>query len=64
MLFYSIYNDFGSFSDALYRSLLVSIVETVPIGNVVDHFVSKVLFSCLKLSQKIDSSPSEIGDLL
>ncbi|KAI6696158.1 hypothetical protein NL676_016277, partial [Syzygium grande] len=50
-----------SFSDALYCSLLVSIVETVPIGNVVDHFVSKVLFSCLKLSQKIDSSPSEIG---
>ncbi|KAF8044357.1 hypothetical protein BT93_A2372 [Corymbia citriodora subsp. variegata] len=50
-----------SFSDASYCSLLVSIVETVPIGNVVDRFVSKVLSSCLKLSQKIDSSPSEIG---
>ncbi|XP_030533160.1 uncharacterized protein At3g06530 isoform X1 [Rhodamnia argentea] len=50
-----------SFSDASCCSLLVSIVETVPLGNVVDCFVSKVLFSCLKLSQKNDSSPSEIG---
>lgn len=50
-----------SFSDASCCSLLVSIVETVPLGNVIDRFVSKILFSCLKLSQKIDSSSSEIG---
>ncbi|KAL4595949.1 hypothetical protein ACB092_12G129000 [Castanea dentata] len=51
-----------SSSDELCRLALVSIIETVPVKDEVFHVVSKVLLSCLKLSQKIgDPGSSESG---
>ncbi|KAM3682910.1 hypothetical protein ACJW31_12G106500 [Castanea mollissima] len=51
-----------SSSDELCHLALVSIIETVPVKDEVFHVVSKVLLSCLKLSQKIgDPGSSESG---
>lgn len=48
---------FHSSSDDTYHHVLVSILEIVPIKNFVDRVVSKVLLSCMKMSQK-NSNPS------
>jgi hypothetical protein len=54
-----------SSSDELCHRALVSIIETVPVKDFVFHVVSKVLKSCIKLSQKIgDSAASESGIIL
>lgn len=54
-----------SSSDELCHLALVSIIETVPVKDLVFHVVSKVLKSCMKLSQKIDdSTASESGIIL
>ncbi|XP_075648528.1 uncharacterized protein At3g06530 isoform X3 [Castanea sativa] len=51
-----------SSSDELCHLALVSMIETVPVKDEVFHVVSKVLLSCLKLSQKIgDPGSSESG---
>ncbi|KAK7852331.1 uncharacterized protein CFP56_039361 [Quercus suber] len=51
-----------SSSDELCRLALVSIIETVPVKDLVFHVVRKVLLSCMKLSQKIgDPGSSESG---
>ncbi|KAG6781264.1 hypothetical protein POTOM_014155 [Populus tomentosa] len=47
----------NSSSDDTYHHVLVSILEIVPIKNFVDRVVSKVLLSCMKMSQK-NSNPS------
>ncbi|XP_030935775.1 uncharacterized protein At3g06530 [Quercus lobata] len=53
--------DCSSF-DELCRLALVSIIETVPVKDLVFHVVSKVLLSCMKLSQKMgDPGSSESG---
>ncbi|KAJ0099511.1 hypothetical protein Patl1_20742 [Pistacia atlantica] len=43
--------DYSS-SDDLCHLALISIIEKVPLKNLVDHVTSKVLLSCLRLSQK------------
>ncbi|KAF5743615.1 hypothetical protein HS088_TW08G00200 [Tripterygium wilfordii] len=51
-----------SSSDDSCRLALLSIIETVPVNNLVGHVVFKVLSSCVKLSQKkSDSTPPESG---
>lgn len=47
-----------SSSDDLCLPALISIIENVPIKNLVDHVTSKVLLSCLRLSQKDNNLPS------
>ncbi|XP_044468232.1 uncharacterized protein At3g06530-like [Mangifera indica] len=49
--------DYSS-SDDLCLPALISIIENVPIKNLVDHVTSKVLLSCLRLSQKDNNLPS------
>lgn len=54
-----------SSSDELCHLALVSILETVPVKDLVSHVVCKVLLSCMKLAQKIgNSGSSESGMLL
>ncbi|KAH7557345.1 hypothetical protein JRO89_XS11G0129200 [Xanthoceras sorbifolium] len=47
--------DYSS-SDESCHLALISIIEKVPIKNLVDHVISKVLLSCLRLSQKDSNS--------
>lgn len=47
-----------SSSDELCHLALVSILETVPVKDLVSHVVCKVLLSCMKLAQKIGNSGS------
>lgn len=50
--------DYSS-SDELCHLTLISIIEKIPIKNLVGHVISKVLLSCLRLSQKdSNSTPS------
>lgn len=49
--------DFCS-SDELCHLTLISIIEKVPMKNLVGHVVSNILFSCLRLSQKDSNSTS------
>uniref|UniRef100_A0A6N2JZM9 BP28 C-terminal domain-containing protein n=1 Tax=Salix viminalis TaxID=40686 RepID=A0A6N2JZM9_SALVM len=51
----------NSSSDDTYHHVLVSILETVPIKNFVDRIVSKVLLSCMRMSQKNSNSSSQSG---
>lgn len=51
----------NSSSDDTYHHVLVSILETVPIKNFVDRVVSKVLLSCMKMSQKNSNPSSQSG---
>ena len=39
-------------SDDSYHLALISVIDTVPLRNLVDHIVSKILLSCMKLSEK------------
>jgi hypothetical protein len=55
---------FHSSSDDTYHHVLVTILETVPIKNFVDRVVSKVLLSCMKMSQKNSNPSSQSGMLL
>ncbi|CAK7335892.1 unnamed protein product [Dovyalis caffra] len=48
----------NSSSDDTCHRVLVSILETVPVKNFVDRVVSKVLLSCMKMSQKNSNSVS------
>ncbi|XWS60132.1 hypothetical protein CRYUN_Cryun07bG0008200 [Craigia yunnanensis] len=41
-----------SSSDDSYHLALISVIDTVPLRNLVDHIVSKILLSCMKLSEK------------
>ncbi|XP_020540628.2 uncharacterized protein At3g06530 isoform X2 [Jatropha curcas] len=52
--------DYSSEDDASCRAL-ISIIEIVPVKNFVEQVVSKVLMSCIKMRQRIDSTPSESG---
>ncbi|XP_050225155.1 uncharacterized protein At3g06530 isoform X2 [Mercurialis annua] len=53
--------DYSSSDDACCCAL-ISIIERVPVKNSVEHIVSRVLFSCIKMAQKSDSSmPSLSG---
>uniref|UniRef100_A0A2P2MAY2 Uncharacterized protein At3g06530 n=1 Tax=Rhizophora mucronata TaxID=61149 RepID=A0A2P2MAY2_RHIMU len=53
--------DYSS-SNAACHAALISILEKVPLKGSVDHLVSKVLLSCMKLSQRNNSSASsELG---
>ncbi|KAH9678614.1 hypothetical protein KPL71_025786 [Citrus sinensis] len=45
-------------SDELCHLTLISIIEKVPMKNLVGHVVSNILFSCLRLSQKDSNSTS------
>lgn len=45
-----------SSSDELCHLTLISIIEKVPMKNLVGHVVSNILFSCLRLSQKDSNS--------
>eukprot|EP00257_Ricinus_communis_P020965 XP_015580336.1 uncharacterized protein At3g06530 [Ricinus communis] len=52
-----------SCSDDASCCALISVIETVPIKNYVEHVVSRVLLSCIKLTQRNDhSTPSESGN--
>ncbi|XP_021654039.2 uncharacterized protein At3g06530 isoform X1 [Hevea brasiliensis] len=53
--------DNSSSDDASCRTL-ISIIETVPVKNFVEHLVSRVLLSCIKMTQRNDNPiPSESG---
>nr|KYP73393.1 Uncharacterized protein At3g06530 family [Cajanus cajan] len=47
-----------SSSDENCQRTLLSLVEKVPINNIVYHVVTKILSTCVKLSQKVDDSTS------
>ncbi|KAI9160506.1 hypothetical protein LWI28_008767 [Acer negundo] len=47
--------DYSSSDDSCHLAL-ISIIEKVPIKNLVDHVISKVLLSCLRLSKKDSDS--------
>lgn len=63
LLFLNLLLFFHSSSDDTYHHVLVSILETVPIKNFVDRIVSKVLLSCMRMSQKNSNSSSQSGML-
>ncbi|XP_021285623.1 uncharacterized protein At3g06530 isoform X2 [Herrania umbratica] len=47
-----------SSSDDSYLLALISVIDTVPLMNLVDHIVSKILLCCMKLSEKYGNSAS------
>ncbi|KAK9292213.1 hypothetical protein L1049_020175 [Liquidambar formosana] len=50
-------------SDDLCHLALISIIETIPVKDFVDRLVSKVLFSCMRLSERMsNSNSSESGN--
>lgn len=50
-------------SDDSCHLALISIIKTIPLKDFVDQLVSKVLFSCIRLSEKLcDSTSSESGN--
>ncbi|CAI8586853.1 unnamed protein product [Vicia faba] len=47
-----------SSKDEYYQQALLSLIEKVPINDSVHHMVTKILSTCVKLSQKVDDSIS------
>ncbi|XVF08520.1 hypothetical protein REPUB_Repub07fG0010000 [Reevesia pubescens] len=51
-----------SSSDDSYHLALISVIDTVPLRNLVDHIILKILSSCMKLSERAGNSAfSESG---
>lgn len=49
-------------SDEYCQQTLLSLIEIIPINSFVDHVVTTILSTCVKLSQKVgDSTPSMSG---
>ncbi|XVE56436.1 hypothetical protein DITRI_Ditri04bG0009000 [Diplodiscus trichospermus] len=47
-----------SSSDDSYHLALISVIDTLPLRNLVDHIVSKILLSCMKSSEKDGNAAS------
>ncbi|KAK4787741.1 hypothetical protein SAY86_011574 [Trapa natans] len=52
-------------SDELCYRLLISMIELIPLGDIIDCVISKIMFSFMKISKKkIDMPSSELGSCI